>query len=783
MANIKDLIQSIESGDSSFDEKLAAINEMEETLVAMRAQEQSAIDDNVAMIVEAIAVMQRKVEAQLEVAKAIVPEIGPRGPKGEPGERGLDGANGRDGRDGADGRNGVDGQDGVSVTDAKIDFDGSLVITLSTGREINVGEVVAPDLAEKIKLVTSGGSTSQQVLDAIAAIEATLATYGTMALQNANAVAITGGTINGTTIGSTTPNAATFTTLTATGQTSLGGAAGAEGLRVLADPTAVSFIQATGRAAGAGVRLGIGGTDTNVNFQVFAKGTGAVRLFTGSDNSFNAVEQARVSHTASAVNYVQVTGAATGADPVISAQGSDASRNLALTAKGTGQVFSTSPFVAHTAAFNNMRFSGGDTTGLIPRMNAQGSDTNVGMALISKGTGAIDLAAGSSGVNISNGGTVTAITTLNAGTNYTSIPSVAISAPTTAGGVQATASISNLNNSGTPVVVAGGTGYTNGDVLSIVGGTPTGSAATLTVTGVSGGVITSVNYTNFATYTTLPANPVSVTGGTGSGATFTVYWKPNFTIVTNAGSGYVEQPTVTFSGGGGSGAAAYASVGSATVLRSLAGSGGGSNSLSIFSAGGEAVRVTDAGGALVNYWRIQGAPTNSGVQLQATGADTNVSGLLSSKGTSGFSFYTNTFAQEQFRIAHTASAVNYVQVTGAATGGRVTLSAQGSDTNVGINYNTKGAQNHVFSTNSGNLQFVVANRASTVNWVQAQGNVAGSPPSFTVDGSDTNIDFALIPKGTGNVRFGTYTGTALSIAGYIEIKDAGGTIRKLAVVA
>ena len=194
MANIKDLIQSIESGDSSFDEKLAAINAMEETLVAMRAQEQSAIDDNVAMIVEAIAVMQRKVEAQLEVAKAIVPEIGPRGPKGEPGERGLDGANGRDGRDGVDGRNGVDGQDGVSVTDAKIDFDGSLVITLSTGREINVGEVVAPDLAEKIKLVTSGGGTSQQVLDTLASLQTQIDTLIPSQTGNAGKYLTTDGT-------------------------------------------------------------------------------------------------------------------------------------------------------------------------------------------------------------------------------------------------------------------------------------------------------------------------------------------------------------------------------------------------------------------------------------------------------------------------------------------------------------------------------------------------------------------------------------------------------------
>lgn len=218
MANIKDLIQSIESGDSSFDEKLAAINAMEETLVAMRAQEQEAIDDNVSLIVEAIRVMERKVEAQLEVARAIVPEKGEPGRDGKDGPAGRDGLSGRDGQNGQNGKDGQDGEDGVSVTDAKIDFDGSLVITLSTGREINVGEVVAPDLAEKIKLVTSGGGTSQEVLDAIAALQATIATYGTMALQNANAVAITGGAINGTAIGSTTPAAGTFTTLTATGQ-------------------------------------------------------------------------------------------------------------------------------------------------------------------------------------------------------------------------------------------------------------------------------------------------------------------------------------------------------------------------------------------------------------------------------------------------------------------------------------------------------------------------------------------------------------------------------------
>jgi len=155
MANIRELIQSIEANDSSFDEKLDAINKMEETLVAMRQQEEQAVQDNVDLIVEAIKVMENKVTAQLEIAKSIVPEKGDKGDKGDSGLDGRLGVDGKNGLNGRDGKNGIDGKDGVSVTDAKIDFDGSLIISLSTGQEINVGEVVAPDLAEKIKVIST----------------------------------------------------------------------------------------------------------------------------------------------------------------------------------------------------------------------------------------------------------------------------------------------------------------------------------------------------------------------------------------------------------------------------------------------------------------------------------------------------------------------------------------------------------------------------------------------------------------------------------------------------
>jgi hypothetical protein len=197
----------------------------------MRQQEEQAVQDNVDLIVEAIKLMEKKVTDQLEIAKSIVPEKGDKGDKGDRGADGKAGRDGLDGRDGKDGRDGVDGADGVSVTDAKIDFDGSLVITLSTGREINVGEVVAPDLAEKIKVITtmstngavvikdegttiSGGVKSINFVGATVTAtnsgdDVTVSVAGSV--YNPSNVAITGGSINGTTIGGTTPAAGTFT--------------------------------------------------------------------------------------------------------------------------------------------------------------------------------------------------------------------------------------------------------------------------------------------------------------------------------------------------------------------------------------------------------------------------------------------------------------------------------------------------------------------------------------------------------------------------------------------
>jgi hypothetical protein len=568
----------------------------------------------------------------------------------------------------------------------------------------------------------------------------------TLLWEKSFAPIISGTTINGTVIGGTTPAVGTFTTLTSTGQANLGGVAGSESLIVNAIAGSTRWIEIAGSVSGnTSIRTRGAG---NPSFQLVNRGTGPI-TFSTADTLSNI--QAQVSNTASAVNYVQATGGTTNNRPTISSQGSDTDIGFNIVTKGSGTHnfasdanIATSQFqVTRTqASAVNYLTATGAATNFSPRLLVAGTDTNISQVFQSKGTGAIDLAAGSSGVNISNGGTVTAITRTNGGSTYTSTPTLTIAAPTTAGGVQATATFT-MGLGVTPTVTAGGTGYTVGNTLTVVGGT--GTAAVLTVSAVSAGAITAVTVSNFGTYSVLPSVPFSVTGGTGSSATFTSTFGVNssFTI-TNAGSGYVEQPTVSFSGGGGSGAAAYATVGSGTTVKTLG------STLSFTTPSGEAFRVADgATTATVNYWTAFSSSSTPFLR----GSGTAANGIDSSN-TAPIVFRTNgsSFSQ-QFAVSHTASAVNYVQVTGAATGGRPTISAQGSDASAGLNIYGKAGGSMIFSCNGGSvLALLLSNTTSGVNYYQMAAGVTGTGPVLSSQGSDTNIPLVLQPKGTGALQ-------------------------------
>jgi len=547
-------------------------------------------------------------------------------------------------------------------------------------------------------------------------------------------------------IGGTTASTGRFTTVTSTVAT------GTAPFTV-ASTTAVANLSIGGNAGT--VTNGVYTTDTGTVTNTMLAGSIANAKLTNSSITFGSTAQA-LGSTVSAISGVTIDNGAIGGTTA---------------AAGT---FTT--LIGGSGSANYEQITGG-ATGKAVQFQSLGSDAAVSLAIQSKGTtGAIDLSA-QGGVNISNGGTVTAITRTAAGVSYTSPPSVAISAPTTAGGVQATAT--STVSLQTIAVNAGGSGYLVGDVLTLVGGT--GTAATITVATLSGSAVATVNITSSGAYTVIPSNPISVTGGTGTSATFTAssYALSSTINITNAGSGYVEQPTVTFSGGGGSGAAAYAAVGSNPIVRTLGGS------LSVYSPGGEQLRVGDTytGGTSANYIYIRGRSAGAGPIIAANGSDAAVSLNIASAGTGSIGFQTANGGTTQFFITNTTSAVNYVQVTGAATTGAPTISSQGSDANPNVAIFPKGLgivlmnqQTPTAVTATGTLtianlltQIITSTSATAVSLTLPTGTLSDAGVSGGTSAVNTSFDYSIINTGSAVGDVTLVAGTGHTIVGSVSV--------------
>jgi hypothetical protein len=180
-------------------------------------------------------------------------------------------------------------------------------------------------------------------------------------------------------------------------------------------------------------------------------------------------------------------------------------------------------------------------------------------------------------------------------------------------------------------VTSGGTGYTSAPTVNINGN---GSGAQATAT-VSGGRVTAITLTNGGTeYTTAPT--ISFSGGGGSFASATAVidpvdvdfdndGQPGGTIsgfivppqitgavtsitLTSGGAGYTSIPTITFTGGGGTGAAAMALVSGGRVTGiTMTNDGSGYTSaptLSFTGGGGSSAAATVTVGDEVNVGKI-----------------------------------------------------------------------------------------------------------------------------------------------------------------------------------
>lgn len=141
-------------------------------------------------------------------------------------------------------------------------------------------------------------------------------------------------------------------------------------------------------------------------------------------------------------------------------------------------------------------------------------------------------------------------------------------------------------------------------------------------------------------------------------------------------------------------------------------------------------------------------------------------------------------------LLHPSSGVNGLTINGATTGFYPSLLASGSDTNIGINIQSKGNASIFLETDSGgSVQFVVDHTASTTNSIHITGSNGGAPKLSTSGG-----DLAIQP-GSGLVQFasaGSFsangavatllgslgpTGAHTTVQTWLTFKDSSGTTR------
>ena len=281
--------------------------------------------------------------------------------------------------------------------------------------------------------------------------------FGTMSTQNANAVAITGGTINGATVGATTPAAVTGTTITAAtgfvsenylGLPSLGGN--------LKTNAGTSLLNWDGGGSGnVNINGGLNANPSNKNVSIAPTGTGTATINPATAGTMNNMVIGGTTPLAGSFTDLSVTG-------TTKFDGSEGTAGQVLTSAGTGNTPTwTTPTTGTVTS----------VTGTAPVVSSGGA------------TPAISMAAATSSVN----GYLTSTdwSTFNgkqaalvSGTNLKTVNG---------------SSLLGSGDVGTIDVAHGGTGATSATAYAVLcgGTTSTGAHQSIASVGTSGQVLTS----------------------------------------------------------------------------------------------------------------------------------------------------------------------------------------------------------------------------------------------------------------------------------------------------
>ena len=180
--------------------------------------------------------------------------------------------------------------------------------------------------------------------------------------------------------------------------------------------------------------------------------------------------------------------------------------------------------------------------------------------------------------------------------------------------------------------------------------------------------------------------------------------------------------------------------------------------------GSESLRVTPVASA-VNRIEAFGAVTGSNPYIFANGSDTNVGLTIYSKGTGSIFLDTSVSTATAFGVELGASTTvnrdTYIDFHSSSGTDYDFRFIRNNGVNNSANFINAGSGGIAFQTNSGTSQFNIIHTASAVNYLQATGSATNAPPILSAQGSDTNIGITLTPKGTGGVGIGVAAPTAL----------------------
>lgn len=498
--------------------------------------------------------------------------------------------------------------------------------TLSLVGEVTGGAVTAVEISDPGEYLSAptvvftggggSGASAEAILTGTLLTRVDILNPGT-GYATAPTISFTGG------VGDSDP--ATATATIGKGVSSVSVSPGGSGYT---SPPAVSFTDPDGSGAAAYATLGFGVTSIPVSNGGSGYTSNPTVAVTGSGGS--GVTAA--AHRAFTIASVTVTTAGSGytSDPIVTASGGGGADASFLVLRGLplASISVTAPGAGYTSAPTVGITGGGGTGATGTAVLGYQVDS---ITVTSDGTGYSS--APTVAISGGSGNGATAVATLEgravdsiavtAGGSYPSKPTVTVQGD----GSGATAA-AHMGVAGSPTITAAGTGYMANDVLTIVGGT--GTAATFKVLTVGGGGdVLTFSILTPGDYTVLPTSPVSVTGGAGTGATFTIAaWTIVSIAVTAGGSGYVAVPTTLISGAGG-GAATVILSANATIKITLTNAGSGyetAPTVTISGGGGSSATATAALASTGSVKSVTLTAPGSGFTGQATVAFTGGSG-------------------------------------------------------------------------------------------------------------------------------------------------------------